>query len=137
MLQRRGLDTAAPTVWIAEGLLLGYLSAEDQDQLLGRITELSAPSSRLALDHIPDSSESIESRLRIFADSSKEQGYVIAFGSPTFLGERNNAKTFLHEHGWSTWSCNRDDLHRAAGLPAPVAGQDGPPPIEYVTAERL
>lgn len=43
-----GLDPAAPTAWIAEGLLI-YLTAEDNERLLTRIGGLSAPGSRLGV----------------------------------------------------------------------------------------
>lgn len=43
-----GLDPAVPTAWIAEGLLI-YLSPEDNERLLARIGDLSAPRSRLGL----------------------------------------------------------------------------------------
>jgi methyltransferase (TIGR00027 family) len=40
-----GFDGTLPTLWIAEGLLM-YLTSPDAEQLLGRITALSAPGSR-------------------------------------------------------------------------------------------
>jgi len=39
-----------PTVWLAEGILL-YLTEEENDQLLTKISQLSASGSRLAFDH--------------------------------------------------------------------------------------
>jgi methyltransferase (TIGR00027 family) len=42
-----GFDGTLPTLWIAEGLLM-YLSSSDAEQLLARITALSAPGSRFA-----------------------------------------------------------------------------------------
>ena len=138
ILQRKGFNAKVPTAWIAEGLLLGYLRADDQDRLLSRITSLSAPLSRLALDHIPTSSESIEPRLRVLAERSRERGFEIAFGSPTFASARNNAKDVLRENGWFTGACTRTDIHRLAGLPAPtLEDHSGPPVIEYVLAERI
>jgi methyltransferase (TIGR00027 family) len=47
-LTAAGLSTSAPTAWIAEGLLM-YLSAEQNEQVLSRVGELSAPGSRLAM----------------------------------------------------------------------------------------
>ena len=43
-LKAAGLDTAAPTAWLAEGLLI-YLPPEAQDRLFDNITALSAPGS--------------------------------------------------------------------------------------------
>jgi methyltransferase (TIGR00027 family) len=42
-----GFDGTLPTIWVVEGLLM-YLSSSDADQLLARITALSAPGSRFA-----------------------------------------------------------------------------------------
>ena len=41
-LQAAGLDTTAPTAWLAEGLLI-YLPPDAQDRLFDNITALSAP----------------------------------------------------------------------------------------------
>jgi methyltransferase (TIGR00027 family) len=48
-LKKNGFDPATPTAWLAEGLLV-YLSPEEVDTLVGRITELSAPGSRFTFD---------------------------------------------------------------------------------------
>ncbi len=48
-LTAAGFDPAAPTAWLAEGLLM-YLPAEGQDRLFEQITELSAPGSRIAAE---------------------------------------------------------------------------------------
>ncbi|MDI2031825.1 SAM-dependent methyltransferase [Saccharopolyspora sp. TS4A08] len=48
-----GFDTAEPAAWLAEGLL-PYLPAEAERRLLATITELSAPSSRVAVEEFGD-----------------------------------------------------------------------------------
>lgn len=45
-----GFDPQAPTAWLLEGLL-PYLPPEAEQQLLDNITRLSAPGSRLAMEH--------------------------------------------------------------------------------------
>lgn len=47
-LRAQGFDPAQPSAWSVEGIL-PYLTGEAQDTLLRRITELSAPGSRLAI----------------------------------------------------------------------------------------
>ncbi|HKR52670.1 MAG TPA: SAM-dependent methyltransferase [Pseudonocardiaceae bacterium] len=47
-LTAAGLDPSVATVWIAEGVLM-YLSTEQNEQLLSRVGELSAPGSGLAM----------------------------------------------------------------------------------------
>lgn len=48
-LTAAGFDPAAPTAWLAEGLLM-YLPADGQDRLFDQITALSAPGSRIAAE---------------------------------------------------------------------------------------
>lgn len=51
-LRSAGFDPAAPTAWIAEGLLI-YLPPEAQDRLFDHITALSPSGSRLATEFMP------------------------------------------------------------------------------------
>lgn len=53
-LRDAGYDPTRVTAWLAEGLLYA-LPPDAVDTLLDRITELSAPGSTLALDHVLDS----------------------------------------------------------------------------------
>ncbi|GHJ39269.1 SAM-dependent methyltransferase [Streptomyces sp. TS71-3] len=48
-----GFDPGLRTVWLVEGLFM-YLSTENCDALLDRLTELSAPGSRIALEYYED-----------------------------------------------------------------------------------
>jgi methyltransferase (TIGR00027 family) len=49
VLEARGFDSAAPTVWTIEGLLQ-YLDAHDVERLFARVDALSAPGSVLLYD---------------------------------------------------------------------------------------
>ena len=51
-LKAAGLDTTAPTAWLAEGLLI-YLPPEAQDRLFDNITALSVPGSTIATEFAP------------------------------------------------------------------------------------
>ena len=51
-LKAAGLDTTAPTAWLAEGLLI-YLPPEAQDRLFDNITALSVPGSTIATEFVP------------------------------------------------------------------------------------
>lgn len=53
VLQQAGHDPTRRTAWLAEGLL-PYLPQPAREVLLATITELSAPGSRLATEHIQD-----------------------------------------------------------------------------------
>lgn len=50
LLRKAGFDPNVPTAWLAEGLL-PYLSQEAKDSLLNTVGELSAPGSRMAIEH--------------------------------------------------------------------------------------
>src|ERR1700679_1641873 len=50
-LQAAGFDTAQPTAWLAEGVLIGFLPPEAEVRLLDYIVSLSSPGSRLAADY--------------------------------------------------------------------------------------
>jgi len=65
-LRAAGFDTAQPSVWIVEGLMV-YMDDPDNDRLLERIARLSAPGSRMLSDHmdvdlarLPESGEIID-----------------------------------------------------------------------------
>ncbi len=53
-LRCAGFDPTQATAWLAEGILYA-LPPDAADTLLDRITDLSAPASTLALDHVQDS----------------------------------------------------------------------------------
>src|ERR1700677_1110916 len=50
-LQAAGFDTAQPTAWLAEGVLIGFLPPEAEVRLLDNIVSLSSPGSRLSADY--------------------------------------------------------------------------------------
>lgn len=64
-LRHSGFDTAQPTAWSAEGLLM-YLPPDAQDRLFDNITELSAPGSRLATEYHPDTGSTMAQRAQEF-----------------------------------------------------------------------
>jgi methyltransferase (TIGR00027 family) len=55
-LRAAGFDPGTPTAWLAEGLLM-YLPAEAEGRLFEHIDDLSAPGSRLAVEHSFDSAD--------------------------------------------------------------------------------
>ncbi|BCI91062.1 hypothetical protein NIIDMKKI_62680 [Mycobacterium kansasii] len=64
-MRHSGFDTAQPTAWSAEGLLM-YLPPDAQDRLFDNITELSAPGSRLATEYHPDTGSTMAQRAQEF-----------------------------------------------------------------------
>src|SRR5271170_4603522 len=73
-LRRIGFDATEPTVWIAEGLFIGFLPAATQDRLLDNVTALSARGSRAAVDYLSDRERPLMSQEHALADRWREYG---------------------------------------------------------------
>ena len=119
-LRTAGFDPAQPTAWSAEGLL-GYLPPEAQDRLLDTITELSAPGSRLATESAPNPESGDEDKLRERMQSISERwrahGFDLDMAGLVYFGDRNEAASYLSNHGWLLNDISIRDLFEANGLP--------------------
>ncbi|CAN5506758.1 class I SAM-dependent methyltransferase [soil metagenome] len=97
-LRAAGFDAAAPTAWIAEGLLV-YLPPEAQDRLFDNITALSAAGSRIATEHMDldampaDWAEKLDER-------SRRAGSDLSLADLFYSGERHSAGAYLSGQGW-------------------------------------
>jgi methyltransferase (TIGR00027 family) len=124
-LRKAGFDPAAPSAWIAEGLL-GYLPPDAQDRLLDNITALSVPGSYFAcetaanpgqLDH-----DEVRQRMQAASDRWRDHGFDIDFAKLVYIGERNPVPAYLAEHGWDTHGWTSRELFTQYGLePPPVS----------------
>ena len=119
-LIEEGFDPNQPTAWSAEGLL-GYLPPDAQDRLLDTVTELSAPGSRVAVESVPnidptDHEKAIE-RMRAASDRWRDHGFDLDFAELIYLGDRNEAATYLGDHGWQLSRHSVKELFAANGLP--------------------
>jgi len=91
-----GFDPAAPTAWLAEGLL-PYLTDEAIDVLLGHIHKLSAPGSRITADHMPGGTSAIGGSLaRQIASRASEELTTI-----WTAGQQHDPASWLLGHGWT------------------------------------
>nr|WP_090339987.1 class I SAM-dependent methyltransferase [Mycolicibacterium malmesburyense]CRL68765.1 methyltransferase [Mycolicibacterium malmesburyense] len=120
-LKAAGFDPTAPTAWSAEGLL-GYLPPEAQDKLLDTITELSAPGSRVAVESGPSGvdpadREKVLARMQESARRWREHGFELDFAELIYLGDRNEAGTYLEERGWRLARRTVGELLAESGLP--------------------
>jgi methyltransferase (TIGR00027 family) len=131
-LRRIGFDAAEPTVWIAEGLLVGFLAAAAQDRLLDSVTALSAPGSRVAADYFPKSPPLLLSQEHELAKRWRRFGYRGDMAEFTYPDEHHDAAESLAALGWRTAVTELQELFTATGLPglrrqdlngAPVAGR--------------
>ncbi|MGH3564275.1 MAG: SAM-dependent methyltransferase, partial [Mycobacterium sp.] len=137
-LLRVGFDTTAPTTWLAEGLLIGFLPPDAQDRLLDNVTELSAAGSRLAADHALPPSQRQAAHEQWLAERWRQRGLDIDFTSLIYPGERNDVARYLAARGWVTTESGIADLFAAARLPRLSARDlDGAPAaIGYLRARR-
>jgi len=119
-LIEEGFDPNQPTAWSAEGLL-GYLPPDAQDRLLDTITELSAPGSRVAVESVPnidpaDHEKAIE-RMQAASERWRDHGFDLDFAELVYLGDRNEAASYLGDHGWQLNRQSVTELFAANGLP--------------------
>ncbi|BBX65372.1 S-adenosyl-L-methionine-dependent methyltransferase [Mycobacterium saskatchewanense] len=125
-LRTAGFDPAQPTAWSAEGLL-GYLPPEAQDRLLDTITELSAAGSRLATESAPTpgpgDEERMKERMRAIAERWRAHGFDLDMAGLVYFGDRNEAATYLRDHGWVLSGSSISELFAANGL-APLEDDD-------------
>jgi methyltransferase (TIGR00027 family) len=119
-LIEEGFDPNQPTAWSAEGLL-GYLPPDAQDRLLDTITELSAPGSQVAVESVPnidpaDHEKAIE-RMKSASERWRDHGFNLDFAELVYLGDRNEAASYLSDHGWQLSRSSVKELFAANGLP--------------------
>jgi methyltransferase (TIGR00027 family) len=133
-LQAAGLDPAAPTAWLAEGLLI-YLPAEAQDRLFDDITALSAPGSAVATEYAPGIFDFNIRRSQERSKAFRRQGLDLDMTKLVYAGERSHVMEYLDEKGWQVMGSPRSQLFADYGLPAPEMNADNPlGEIVYVSA---
>jgi methyltransferase (TIGR00027 family) len=139
-LRGAGFDTARPTAWLAEGVLIGFLPPEAEVRLLDNITALSATGSRLAADYgsVTGQSEAAQEQARIMTERWREHGLDLDVSELTYPGEHTDVAAHLHAHGWDTTTSVLAELFAAVGL-APLQDDEREGPatsINFVRATR-
>lgn len=131
-LLRLGFDATAPSVWIAEGLFIGFLTPATHDRLLNSVTALSAAGSRMAADYLPNRSRPCVSQEHALVERWRPYGFDGNMTELTYPDEQHDAAESLAALGWKTFVTDLPDLFIATGLPglrrqdlggAPVAGR--------------
>lgn len=140
-LQAAGFDSAQPTAWLAEGVLIGFLPPEAEVRLLDAIIPLSAEGSRFAADYgtVAGTSPETQEQNRLMTEGWRRQGLDLDIGALTYPGEHTDVAAHLHANGWDTTTFQLSDLFSAAGLPE-LAGTEQQAPaaeINFVRAIRL
>jgi methyltransferase (TIGR00027 family) len=109
-LKAAGLDAAAPTAWLAEGLLI-YLPPEAQDRLFDNITALSVPGGTIATEFVPGIIDFDADRVREMAGSFlRDHGVDVDMASLVYAGERNHVVDYLRSTGWDVEGVTRTEL---------------------------
>jgi methyltransferase (TIGR00027 family) len=106
-----GLDPAAPTAWLVEGVLM-YLPPEDGADVLAGIGTLSAPGSRLAVEHV--------NRAYLDAPQMRPAMNRLAATQAAWLSSVEDPHEHLAAHGWRAEVTHQADLARALGRPVPA-----------------
>ncbi|WP_118914242.1 class I SAM-dependent methyltransferase [Mycobacterium shigaense] len=133
-LREAGLDTTAPTAWLAEGLLI-YLPSEAQDRLFDSITALSAPGSTIATEFVPGIIDFDADRVREMSSLFRDHGADIDLASLVYPGERNHVIDYLRTKGWHAEDVTRTELFGRAGIAMPAPERDDPlGEIIFITA---
>ncbi|MCX3062920.1 SAM-dependent methyltransferase [Streptomyces beihaiensis] len=98
-LRAAGFDPEKPTVWLVEGLLM-YLTDAAGEALVAGLGELSAPGSRLLLEHLK--AAMLEEEGRPVRERVEEQG-------ASWLSARDDLEEWLGAHGWQARAYAGDD----------------------------
>jgi methyltransferase (TIGR00027 family) len=124
-LKAAGLDTTAPTAWLAEGLLI-YLPPEAQDQLFDNITALSVPGSTIATEFVPGIVDFDADRVREMSGSFRDHGVDIDMASLVYAGQRNHVVDYLGAKGWNVEGVTRTELFQHHDLELLAPENDDP-----------
>lgn len=115
-LRAAGFDPGRPSAWLAEGLLM-YLPAQAQDLLFERITELSAPGSRISAEavrhHDEERRAAMRQRWEKMADDLGIQR-TVDIGDLTYNDpDRADLAEWLNAHGWTaSGTVSTDEMRR-------------------------
>ncbi|MCI2416818.1 SAM-dependent methyltransferase [Saccharopolyspora sp. K220] len=134
-LERSGFDRSRPTAWLAEGLL-PYLPDHAEEGLLKAVHELSAPGSRIAVEHM----RAVRSVMQHF--SSRYEQLAEQWGldiNDLFYDndQRPDPDDRLAELGWQTNAALGSELAQAYGRTADGVPEDMSQHLRYVTAQLL
>jgi methyltransferase (TIGR00027 family) len=117
-LRTKGFDIAAPTAWIAEGLLV-YLPPDAADQLFDNIAALSSPGSRLATEYVPSTDIFTGEQAQARSERWRRLGVNVDMRELVYHGKRSHLIRYLEAGGWYVTADNVPDLYAANGFTLP------------------
>jgi methyltransferase (TIGR00027 family) len=140
-LRGAGFDPAAPTAWLAEGLLM-YLPADAQDRLFEQLTALSAPGSRIAVEtaarHADERRQEMRERFQKVAGQLGLEPTVDMQDLIYHDDDRADVADWLDKHGWRASAHNSADEMRRLNrwVEAVPMADDKDAFAQFVTAEK-
>ncbi|MEU1277179.1 SAM-dependent methyltransferase [Streptomyces sp. NPDC005805] len=105
-----GFDASVPTAWLVEGLMM-YLEPADNDRLARRIGSLSAPGSRLAIEHVNHAYTELP-QLRAVHERLRKVGAA-------WRSTLEDPRGWLAGHGWTATVTPQSELAARHGRPVP------------------
>nr|WP_240771812.1 SAM-dependent methyltransferase [Nocardia sp. CS682] len=130
-LREKGFDSAAPTAWLAEGLL-PYLPATAVDQLFAAVDRTSAPGSRVAieeLDPLPD-----QAHTALLEDPDSAPHSWIDWAHLIYNEQRSDAVEWFAAHDWYATGITLADYLDSVGRQTEPTSD---PPLSLPTLARL
>ena len=136
-LQEAGFDPAAPTAWLAEGLLI-YLPPHAQDRLFDTITGLSRPGSTIGTEYAPGIIDFDAEKAHAMSANFRAQGLNLDMPSLVYSGPRSNVMDYLRSADWHITAIPGDQLFIQNALEPPTRGEGDDPlgEIVYISARR-
>jgi len=139
-LTAAGFDSARPTAWLAEGLLM-YLPADAQDLLFARITDLSAAGSRVSAEAVRHHDEQRRAAMRQRWEKMADDLGIertVDIGELTYNDpHRADLVEWLGAHGWTAAGTSSSDEMRRLDRWVEVPLQDYQDGFStFVVAER-
>jgi methyltransferase (TIGR00027 family) len=138
-LRRAGFDHTQRTVWIAENLLVGYLSLAGQNRLLEGVTAASAVGGWFAGDHISTWTPLQREAGRELVDRWRQNGLDVDPDSLTYQADYRYLPEHLAACGWQPVERSAGEMFATIGMA--VSRHVGPREVAvspgYVTAELI
>ncbi|WP_322857165.1 SAM-dependent methyltransferase [Mycobacterium shigaense] len=118
-LTAAGFNAAAPTAWLAEGVLIGWLPPEAEVRLLDNVIGLSTAGSQFAADYgsVAGTTPAAQEQAARLAELWRRHGLDLDVANLAYPGEHTDVAAHLQDRGWDVIRFRLADLFVAAGLP--------------------
>ncbi|MEV3903371.1 class I SAM-dependent methyltransferase [Mycobacterium sp. NPDC050551] len=124
-----GFDPAAPSAWLAEGLLM-YLPGTAQEQLFTGIDRLAAAGSRVAVEEATPMPPSVFEAKRA---EERAAGADNSFFTLIYNEQHAPAQDWFTARGWTAETTRLADYLRRVGRPVPAADTDAGPMFQTIS----